>query len=183
MSRLIVLWLLSLLAVAGPSSAADAVAPADAATATCVDAEPAPTLATPAPAPRWSANVAAHDGGYRLSLSRGSLDMGMQFEPRLAAARPIDARYDSAAPPGATLPSLSLGLRSVAAGPAPAGSLVERVLGSAAESEVKKIGIEWKPAQSRVFFNRGVGVRLGGEDRLVMRLRGGSIGIYMQRKF
>ena len=129
-------------------------------------------------------SLADEAGGYRLSLSRGSLDMAMRFEPRISATLPIDARYDSAAPMGVSLPSLSLGLRSVSAGPAPAGSLVERVLGSAtSETEVKKIGIEWKPAQSRLFFNRGVGFRLSGEDRVVMRLRGGSIGIYMQRKF
>ena len=184
-SRVIAPSLLCLLAAAGPAPAEDAVvATADPVEARA-DAELAPALAAPAPAVRWAASVAGDDvGGYRLSVSRGSLDMGMRFEPRVAAARPVDARYDSAAPAGVMLPSLSFGLRSVAAAPASAGSLVERVLGSAAaETEEKKIGIEWKPAQSRVFFNRGVGFRLSGEDRVVMRLRGGSIGVYMQRKF
>jgi hypothetical protein len=184
-SRVLVPLLLCLLAIGRPSLADEApVVLADPASGRA-DAEPVATLAPVAPPPRWSASGASDEvGGYRLSLSRGSLDMAMRFEPRVSAAHPIDARYDSAAPIGVSLPSLYFGLRSVAAGPAPAGSLVERVLGAGAtDNEVKKIGIAWKPAQSRLFFNRGVGFRLSGEDRVVMRLRGGSIGIYMHRKF
>jgi len=175
--RVLAPLLLCLLAVGRPSLADEAaVASADPAPPRA-DADAVASLAAPSPPPRWTASGAPDEaGGYR--------DMAMRFEPRISATLPIDARYDSAAPMGVSLPSLSLGLRSVSAGPAPAGSLVERVLGSAtSETEVKKIGIEWKPAQSRLFFNRGVGFRLSGEDRVVMRLRGGSIGIYMQRKF
>ncbi|MGZ8259014.1 MAG: hypothetical protein ACXWUL_00515 [Caldimonas sp.] len=182
--RLLAPVLLVLLAAARPSLAKDADgAPADAPPMRG-EIETA-SLAAPAPPLRWAANVAADEsGGVRLSLTRGALDMGMRFEPRLAAARPIDARYDSAAPAGATLPSLSLGLRSFASSPATAGSLVERALDSHNSPDVdKKIGIEWKPARSHVFVNRGVGFRLGGEDRIVMRLKKSSIGIYMQRKF
>jgi hypothetical protein len=81
------------------------------------------------------------------------------------------------------LPALSLGLRSVE-GPASGSSLAERALGSATtEPAVSKVGIQWKPAQSRVFLHQGLGFRLGGDDRVVMRLRKGSLGIYMQRRF
>lgn len=183
--RLLLPLLLCLLAAGRASLAAESQAEPEPAVPRA-DAEPLllPSLPTPAPAPRWSASGAAEDGGYRLSLSRGSLDLGMRFEARPAAARPIDARYDSAAPLGVTLPSLSFGLRSVAAGPTAASSLAERALGtSTAVPAVSKVGIEWKPAQSQVFFHQGVGFRLGGDDRLVMRLRRGSLGVYMQRTF
>ena len=141
-------------------------------------------MPAPAPAPRWSASGVAEEGGYRLSLSRGALDLGMRFEQRSAAVHPTDARYDSAAPLGVSLPALSLGLRSVAAGPATASSLAERALGGATPGyEVSKVGIEWKPARSQVFFHQGLGFRFGEDDRLIMRLRKGSLGIYMQRTF
>ncbi len=141
-------------------------------------------LVAPAVAARWSLSGAPADGGYRLSLSRGSLDLGLHFESRLVAPRGIDARFDSAAPPGATLPGLSIGLRSVSAGPTAASSLAERALGSStSEPYVSKVGIEWKPAQSQVFFYRGLGFRLNDDDRLTMRLRRGWFGIYMDRNF
>lgn len=178
--------LLCLLAAARPSLAGEPqAAPAEPAVPRA-DAEPLVLSSLPAPAlePRWSASGAFEDGGYRLSLSRGSMDLGLRFDARVAAARPIDGRYDSAAPPGVMLPSVSFGLRRVAAGPVIASSLAERALGtSTTVPEVSKVGIEWKPAQSQVFFNQGVGFRLGGDDRLVMRLRKSSLGIYMQRKF
>jgi hypothetical protein len=141
----------------------------------------------PAPAPtaaHWSPSGAATEGGYQWSLRRGAIDLGLRFDARPAAPHPADARFDSAAPPGSTLPALSLGLHSVSAGPAPASSLAERALGSATTVPyVSKVGIEWKPAQSRVFVNQGLGVRLGSDDRLTMRLRKGSLGIYMKRDF
>ena len=138
----------------------------------------------PAPSPRWSASGIAEQGGYRLSIARGALDLGMRFEPRPVAVRPGEAHNDSAAPVGLTLPAVSLGLRSVATGPATASSLAERALGGAAPLyEVSKVGIEWKPAQSQVFFHQGFGFRLGEDERLIMRLRKGSLGIYMQRRF
>ncbi len=61
---------------------------------------------TPAVRGALVAERAPADGGYRLSLSRGSLDLGLHFESRLVAPRGIDARFDSAAPPGATLPAI-----------------------------------------------------------------------------
>ena len=183
-SRSIVAVLAGLLTAGGAAMADDGATTAEA-VAPRPEIETTSTLAVASPPPRWTANVVADEiGAYRLSVQRGSLDLGMRFEPRLAAALPADARHDSAAPAGASLPSLSLGLRSVAPGTAPAGNLVQRALGSPESlGEVKKIGIEWKPSRSQVFFNRGVGFRLNGEDRIVMRLKKSSIGIYMQRKF
>jgi hypothetical protein len=176
MSRSSLPCLLCLLATVGPARAGEPVA-----SAAAVDPGVADTLPPPV---RWSARGEPADGGYRLSLSRGALDFGVHFEQRVAAVRPIDARFDSAAPAGTMLPALSFGLRSVSAGPAPASSLVERALGSStAVPYVSKVGIEWKPAQSQVFLNQGLGFRLGGDDRLTMRLRKGSLGLYMKRNF
>jgi hypothetical protein len=81
------------------------------------------------------------------------------------------------------LPALSFGLRSVSA-PLPASSLVDRTLGSGADAPVvSRVGIEYKPAQSQVFLNHGLGFRLGGDDKLTMRLRKGSLGLYLKRNF
>ncbi|HSC63868.1 MAG TPA: hypothetical protein VLD35_09555 [Caldimonas sp.] len=135
-----------------------------------------------APAARWVASGEPSAGGYRLSLARGELDLGLDFQRRVAAMRAADARLDSAAPPGATLPALSFGLRSVGA-PAPASSLVDRTLAAAASPSVSRVGIEYKPAQSQFFLNHGLGFRLSGDDRVTMRLRKGSLGIYMKRTF
>ena len=136
---------------------------------------------------RWSLSGAPTEDGYRLSLARGPLDLGLHFESRPVSSHPIDARYDSAAPPGATLPALSIGLRSVSAGPASASSLAARALGSASSVPyVSKVGIEWKPAQAPVSFNQlnqALGVHLGGDDGLVMRMRKGYFGVYMHRNF
>jgi hypothetical protein len=165
-----------LLAAAGSSGAAEPAAPAPVLEARAGDVAPPPV--------RWTASGAAESGGYRWSLSRGALDIGVHFEARAAAARPVDARFDSAATAGSTLPGLSLGLRNVSAGPAPASSLVERALGSeAAVPYVSKVGIEWKPPQSQVFLNQGLAFRLGGDDRVTMRMRKGSLGIFMKRNF
>jgi hypothetical protein len=121
---------------------------------------------------------------YRWSLSRGAVDVGLRFEPRPSAVMPVDARFDSAAPAGSTLPALSLGLRSFSAAPDSRSSLAERAMGaSPALSSVSKVAVEWKPAQSQVFLRQGLGIRLGGDDKLTMRLRRGSLGIYMQRNF
>jgi hypothetical protein len=170
---------------ATPASVESTPADGERSTAEDSDASEAVVVRTVAAAPaRWSASGAPTEGGYRLSLARGPLDLGLHFESRLVAAHPIDARYDSAAPPGATLPTLSIGLRSVSAGPPAASSLAARALGTASPVPyVSKVGIEWKPAQPPVFFNQGLGVRLGGDDRLVMRMRKGSLGVYMHRNF
>ncbi len=142
------------------------------------DAAAVPEL--PAAGARWSLSGAATERGYRWSLTRGAIDLGLRFD----ATHPANARTNSAAAPGVTLPALSLGLRRVSAGPLSASSLTERALGSAAALPyVSKVGIEWKPAQSRVFVNQGLGLRLGGDDRLTMRLRKGSLGLYMKRDF
>ena len=166
--------LAGLLAGAGSSGAAEPAAPAPVLEA---------RAGAVAPPLRWTASGAAEAGGYRWSLSRGALDIGVHFEARAAAARPVDARFDSAAAAGSTLPGLSLGLRNVSAGPAPASSLVERALGSEAVPYVSKVGIEWKPPQSQVFLNQGLAFRLGGDDRVTMRMRKGSLGIFMKRNF
>jgi len=177
-ARVIATLLLGTIA-AGPAFADDAAASAGA----TVAADPEPAAAqTAAPAPRWRALGTVEPDGFRMSLSRGAFDVGMRFEPRTVALRPTETRAE---PTSLTLPSLSLEVRSISASPATASSLAARAVGAAndAETSVSKVGIEWKPAQSQVFFSGGVGVRLSGDDSVVMRLRKGTLGVYMQRRF
>jgi len=151
----------------------------------------APSALTPAGettegtvAPRWTASVDSSPSRYRWSLSRGALDLGMRFDVRPELGRPSDPRFDGAAPLLPTLPALSLGLRSVAGRTDPAaGSLLERAVGGASETVVRKVGIEWKPAPSRLFLHQGLGIRLDGDDRVTMRLKKGLLGLYMQSNF
>jgi len=178
-ARVVATLLLGMIA-AGPSFADDGTASTDGAGA----ADPEPASAQPAaPARRWRVGGALDADGYRMSVSRGVIDVGMRFEPRTVALRPTEMRAE---PASLTLPSLSLELRSISAAPATAGSLAQCALGSATpevESAVSKVGIEWKPAQSPVFFSGGVGVRLNGDDSVVMRLRKGTLGVYVKRSF
>ena len=142
-------------------------------------------LALAGPAAGADSGSATPDAdAHRWALSRGAVDVGLRFEPRPAALLPADARFDSAAPAGSTLPALSLGLRRLSDGPAPAGSLVDRALGSAtALPSVSKVAIEWKPAQSQVFVHQGLGFRLAGGDKVTMRFRKGSLGIHLKHSF
>jgi hypothetical protein len=173
-ARVIATLLLGTIA-AGPAFADDAAASAGA----TVAADPEPAAAS---APRWRALGTVEPDGFRMSLSRGAFDVGMRFEPRTVALRPTETRAE---PTSLTLPSLSLEVRSISASPATASSLAARAVGAAndAETSVSKVGIEWKPAQSQVFFSGGVGVRLSGDDSVVMRLRKGTLGVYMKRSF
>jgi len=175
MRRTLLPALLSLLAVAGPAVGGDSASVVAAGESAASDVAPA--------APRWSAIGEKSDAGYRVSLARGGIDVGLDFERRLAAARAGDARFDSAAPPGATLPALSFGLRRFGA-PVPASHLVDRTLnGNPAVPAVSRVAIEYKPAQSQVFLNHGLGFRLSGDDRVTMRLRKGSLSLYLKRAF
>jgi len=167
--------LLCLLAIAGAAVAGEPASVVTAGDGAGSDAAPA--------AAGWAAIGEPSDAGYRLTLARGGLDVGLDFQRRLAAARAGDARVDSAAPPGALLPALSLGLRSVSAA-APTSNLVDRTLGSGAVvPAASRLGIVYKPAQSQVFLNQGLGFRLNGDDKLTMRLRKGSLGLYFKRNF
>jgi len=138
--------------------------------------------ATPV-AVRWSAIGEPSDAGYRVALARGGVDVGLDFQRRFAAVRTADARYDSAAPAGVMLPALSFGLRSVGLR-APASNLVDRTQGAdGVVPTVSRVGIEYKPAQSRVTLNQGLGLRLNGDDKVTMRLRKGSLSLYYKRNF
>lgn len=138
-----------------------------------------------ASAQRWSVSFETSPSRYRLSLSRGALDLGMRFDVRPELGRSLDSRFDGAAPLLSTLPALSLGLRSVSSRTDPgASSLLERAVGrGAAETYERKVGLEWKPAPSRLFLQQGLGIRLDGDDRVTMRLKKGSLGIYMRSDF
>ena len=135
---------------------------------------------------RWSTSAEVDSSSYRVSLSRGKLDMGLGFDnpthPTMATSTVVRST-DPARPIVPTVPSLSVGLRSTTAGP-PASSLIERATeGSAAPSSTRRVGLEWKPAQSRVFVRGGLGLRLSGDDQVTMKLRSGRVGIYMKSTF
>jgi len=164
------------LVAGGPSFADDQAAATEPARAEVPEA-----ATVPAAAPRWAAGGTMRADGYQMSVARGSFGVGMRFEPRILPLRPTETATE---PTTLTLPAVSVELRSVAAQPVVASSLVERALGGDSEATtVSKVGIEWKPAQSQIFFRGGVGLRLSGDDSVVMRLRKGTLGVYMQRRF
>ena len=164
-----------------------AAASAAPAIATEIASESAPATNPSTPpdvAPRWSTTLSLSDGAYRSSLSRGRLDFALRFDAPVRSGRPGDGAIEPVAVYVPPLPTLSVGLRNTMAGATPAGALLDRVTGASnAEQRESRVGLEWKPAPSRVFLNRGLGIRLDGDDRLTMRLRKGSLGLFMQTPF
>jgi hypothetical protein len=146
-------------------------------------ADAPPLGAEPESPMRWSTSTDFSGGNYRWSLSRGAVAFRLGFE---APSRPVSIAstpLDNSGPLVQTLPSVSLDLRSV---DSPRGGWLKQLSGSESPvtSFTHRLGIEWKPAESQLMFVReGLGVRLNGDDRLTMRLRKGTLGIYMQRKF
>jgi len=133
------------------------------------------------PGKRWSTRAELDSNSYRVSLSRGKLDLGVGFDAPAGAATRTARSVDPAGPIVPTLPSLSIGLRSVAAGPPP-NSLIERASTDGANpASGQRVGLEWKPAPSNVFVPGGL--RLTGDDRVTMKVRSGQIGLYMKSSF
>jgi hypothetical protein len=135
---------------------------------------------------RWSTSAEVDSSSYRVSLSRGKLDMGLGFDnpthPTMATSTVVRST-DPTRPIVPTVPSLSVGLRSTSAG-APASSLIERATeGAAPPASTRRVGLEWKPVQSRVFVRGGLGLRLSGDDQVTMKLKSGRVGIYMKSTF
>ena len=83
--------LLCLVAIAGPALGGEPASDEAAGDGTGSATVPVAT--------RWSAIGEPSDAGYRVSLARGGVDVGLDFQRRLAAVRVVDARVDSAAPP------------------------------------------------------------------------------------
>ena len=133
------------------------------------------------PSKPWVTRGEVDGGSYRASVSRGKLDMGVGFDAPVGSATRTARSIDPASPIIATVPSLSVGLRSEDAGP-PASSLLARATAEGtAPAASRRVGLEWKPAQSSVFV-RG-GLRLTGDERVTMRVKGGRVGVYMKSTF
>ena len=165
--------------------AISAAAPALAEETPVESAAPEPlVMPSSRPAKRWSTSAEVDTGSYRVSLSRGKLDMGVGFDapthPTQATSTTVRST-DPTRPIVPTVPSLSVGLRSDSAG-APPSSLISRAAGEGTVSAAtRRVGLEWKPAQSSVFV-RG-GLRLTGDERVTMRVKGGRVGVYMKSTF
>ena len=167
--------------------AISAAAPALAEETPVESAAPEPlVIPSSRPAKRWSTSAEVDTGSYRVSLSRGKLDIGVGFDapthPTQATSTTVRST-DPTRPIVPTVPSLSVGLRSTTSGP-PASSLIERAGDAAAPpASTRRVGLEWKPVQSRVFVRGGLGLRLSGDDQVTMKLRSGRVGIYMKSTF
>jgi hypothetical protein len=159
----------------------EAAAPAAALDTTWRDASAPPSARA---GKRWSTSAEVDSNSYRLSLSRGKLDMGLGFDTVPQATTTTAARAtDPSRPIVPALPSLSVGLRSTTAGPPP-NSLIERATDvQAPAASTRRVGLEWKPVQSRVFVRGGLGLRLSGDDQVTMKLRSGRVGLYMKSTF
>lgn len=135
----------------------------------------------PASAP-WSAAGRYARGNYQWLAERGALDVSLLFDtPGRVSAWAANSRLPSGGPFVQTLPTLHLDLRDVDT--TSRRGLGRLQQGGTAGSD-RRVGIEWKPAEQQLLFLRqGLGVRLSGDDRLTMRLRRGTVGLYMKRDF
>ena len=154
--------------------------------------EPAPAVDTtwrdPAPsspsrsAKRWSTSAEVDSNSYRLSLSRGQARPGRGLRRR---AGPCDhdraqrrSRQADRSHPAFAQHRLAQRHRR------PAAEQPDRARRRRRDpSSTRRVGLEWKPVQSRVFVRGGLGVRLVGDDQLTMKLRAGQIGLYMKSSF
>jgi hypothetical protein len=129
---------------------------------------------------RWSSSAELSGGQYRWSASRGGLDVGMSFAMSAQDGRRVDLLSDNAGPLVPTLPhSASVAAREPSRRRhtfAPTGPRINRRAAYAS-----KIGLEWKPQQSRVHFLReGLGQSASmRQDRMTVGMRKGVLGIYM----
>jgi len=134
----------------------------------------------------WTVDAALSGGAYRWSLSRGSLRLGLSFEGPPGARGAAGPRLDTPGPIDPSLPALSVGL-NLFGPPSPAAHLLERsatAAGLAPFAPSASVGVEWKPAApSRMFFHQGLGIRLGGDDSLTMRVRKGALAFFIRRDF
>ena len=133
------------------------------------------------PSKPWITRGEVDSGSYRASLSRGKLDMGVGFDAPVGVATRTARSVDPASPIVATVPSLSIGLRDDTAGAPPSSLLARATAEGTAPAATRRVGLEWKPAQSSVFV-RG-GLRLAGDERVTMRVKGGRVGVYMKSTF
>ena len=133
------------------------------------------------PSKPWITRGEVDGNSYRMSLSRGKLDMGVGFEPPVGLATRTTRSVDPASPIVATVPSLSVELRTDSAGPPPSSLIARATAEGTAPAATRRVGLEWKPAQSGMFV-RG-GLRLAGDDRVTMRVKGGRVGVYMKSTF
>jgi len=133
------------------------------------------------PAKRWSTSAEIDSNSYRVSLSRGKLDLGVGFDAPAGAGTRAVRSVDPAGPIVPALPSLSVGLRSVTAGSPPNSLIARASADGATPAATQRVGLEWKPAPSSVFV-RG-GLRLTGDERVTMKVRSGRVGLYMKRTF
>ena len=133
------------------------------------------------PAKRWSTSAEIDSNSYRVSLSRGKLDLGVGFDAPAGAATRTVRGVDPAGPIVPALPSLSVGLRSVTPGSPPNSLIARASADGATPAATQRVGLEWKPAPSSVFV-RG-GLRLTGDDRVTMKVRSGRVGLYMKSTF
>lgn len=135
------------------------------------------------PASRWASRHDYSQGNYSWSLARGSVDVALGFDTPSRIGYGAGSRLDASGPIIQTLPELSVGLRTVA--PGLASSLIERAIGTAGgRAASSRVGIQWKPAPSNLaFLRQGLGIRLGGDERFTMRLRKGTLSLYMKQEF
>jgi hypothetical protein len=155
---------------------------ADATVASAAPGADAADFQSPSALARWVTSADFAGGTYRWSMSRGAVAIGFGFDTPARANSVASTRLDNAGPLVQTLPSLSVGLRSV---DLPGGSWLKQLAGGeTATGLTRHIGIEWKPAETQVMFVReGLGVRLSGDDSVTMRLKKGTLSIYMKRNF
>ena len=180
-ATILALWVTAV--VAAPAAPGSPLA--DGAAATAESHAEAVPVAPRETESHWAARSTLSEGSFRSALSRGRLDLGVMFDAPVRTVRPGEAPTDPAFAYLPPAPTLTIGLRSTPADPvASAGSLIERATGATfGQRPERKFGLEWKPARSRVFLNRGLGIRLDGDDRLTMRLKKGSLGLFMHAAF
>jgi hypothetical protein len=125
---------------------------------------------------------------YRVWLSRGRADLGLGLGTLGYVVPPAGGRADSPHTLAGLVPTVTLGLRlrvsPESALYADASSARGLALERGADFYNAKVGMEWKPAKSRLGLEHGsLGIQFDSGYRMSLRARHGGLGVYLRSKF
>jgi len=147
----------------------------------------APTALGPAPN-GWPTNELAGIS-YRLWLSRGRAELGMGIGTLGYLAPPPDGRFDGPRMLSGSVPTMTVGVRYRVSPESAVYADASSALGlggggAAADYYSTKVGMEWKPAKSRIGLEgRSLGIQFDSGYRLSLRARKGGFGVYLRSQF
>jgi hypothetical protein len=148
-------------------------------------------FASPAPAPnsrdaRLSTELAGVN--YRWWLSNGRTDLGVGVGTLGYLVTAPDGRFDGARTLTGSVPTVTLGVRYHVSPKSHVFADASGVRGLGSDPAIAqyntKVGVEWKPAKSRLGLEQGAfGFHFDSGYKLSLKARHGGLGLYLRNTF